>query len=62
MCAVSIYFSCVRVCPGKGGERATIIKFNIFQPNFGILLLLEGSFREFRFYCLDQKLVYVCPF
>ncbi len=32
--------------------------YNIFQQNFGILLLLKGSFREFRFYCLDQKLVY----
>ena len=30
--------------------------YNIFQPNFRILLLLKGSFREFRFYCLDQKL------
>ncbi len=29
-----------------------------FQPNFGILLFLKGSFQEFRFYFLDQKLVY----
>ncbi len=37
--------------------------YNIFQPNFGILLLSKGSFREFRCYCLDQKLVYNgnCP-
>ena len=27
--------------------------YNIFQPNFGILLLLKGSFREFRFSRLD---------
>ncbi len=36
--------------------------YNIFQPNFGILLLLKGSFREFRFFvwiCLDQELVYI---
>ena len=26
-------------------------------PNFGILLLSKGSFREFRFHCLDQKSV-----
>ncbi len=26
--------------------------YNIFQPNFGILLLLKGSFREFGFCCL----------
>ena len=32
--------------------------YNIPQPNFGILLPLKGPFREFRFYCLDQKLVY----
>ncbi len=32
--------------------------YNIFQPNIRILLRLEGSFREFCFYCLDQKLVY----
>ena len=31
--------------------------YNIFQPNFGILLLLKGSSWKFRFYCLDQKLV-----
>ena len=29
--------------------------YNIFQPNFGILLLLKGSFREFRFYCPNKK-------
>ena len=27
--------------------------YNIFQPNFGILLLLKGSFQEFGFFCLD---------
>ena len=37
-------------------------RYNIFQPNFGILLLLKGSFREFRFYCLYQKLVYNANF
>ena len=33
----------------------------IYQPNFGILLLLKGSFRERSFLvgiCLEQKLVY----
>ena len=37
------------------------IFYNIFPPNFGILLLLKGSFREFLFFAwiwLDQKLVY----
>ena len=32
-----------------------------FATNFGILLLLKGSFQEFRFFawtCLDKKLVY----
>ena len=32
--------------------------YNIFQLNFGILLLLKGSFREFRGVLLDQTLVY----
>ncbi len=35
--------------------------FDIFQPNFGILLLLKGSSREFRYFlwiCLYKKLVY----
>ena len=35
--------------------------YNIFQPNFVILLLLKGSFWEFGFFvwiCLNQKLVY----
>ena len=35
--------------------------YNISPPNFGILLLLKGSSREFRFFVriwLDQKLVY----
>ncbi len=32
--------------------------YNVFQLNFGILLLLESSFREFRFLRLHQKLVY----
>ena len=27
--------------------------YNISPPNIGILLLLKGSFREFRFICLD---------
>ncbi len=27
--------------------------YNIFQPKFGILLLLKGSFQEFVFFCLD---------
>ena len=31
--------------------------YNIFQPNFGILLLFKGSFRECSFF-LEQKLVY----
>ena len=37
--------------------------YNIFQPNFGILLLLEGSFPEISLICLDKKLVYNanCP-
>ncbi len=30
-------------------------RYNISQPNFGILLLLNGSYREFRFHCLDQS-------
>ena len=30
----------------------------ISQPNFGILLVLKGSFREFGFFRLDKKLVY----
>ena len=37
----------------------------ISRPNFGILLLLEGSFGQFGIFwiCLDQKLVYNgnCP-
>ncbi len=40
-------------------------QYNIFQPNFRILLLfIKGSFREFRLYCRDQKFVYNanCPF
>ncbi len=36
--------------------------YTIFQPNFGILLLLKGSFLGIWFFfvwiCLDQKLVY----
>ncbi len=35
--------------------------YNILRPNFGILLLLKGSFWEYRFFVwiyLDQKLVY----
>ena len=41
--------------------------YNISRPNFGILLLLKGSFREFCFFvliCPDPKLVYDanCPF
>ncbi len=27
--------------------------YNFFQPNFGILLLLKGCFRELRFFRLD---------
>ncbi len=33
--------------------------YNIFQPKFGILLLLKGSFQEFVFFvwiCLDKKI------
>ncbi len=26
---------------------------NTSRPNFGILLLLKGSFQEFRLFCLD---------
>ncbi len=42
------------------------VHYNIFQPNFGILLLLKGSFEELVFFvwiCLDKKLVYKrnCP-
>ncbi len=39
--------------------------YNIFQINFGILVVLKGSLRECPFYLLDQKLVYNawnCPF
>ena len=34
----------------------------ISRPNFVLLLLLKGCFREFRFFvwiCLDQKLIYL---
>ncbi len=46
------------------------VTFSVFhsisRPNFGILLPLNGSFREFRFFawvCLDKKSVYNanCP-
>ena len=37
--------------------------YNSCQPNFGILLLSKGFFREFRSYCPHQKFVYNanCP-
>ena len=43
---------------GKLCKAISSIHRNIFQPNFGILLPFNGSFREFLFVCLDKKLVY----
>ncbi len=47
----------------KLGKAIFSTHYNIFQPNFGILLPSKGSFWEFRFYCQDQNLVYNtnCP-
>ena len=60
--AISARYTIVR----KFANFARLYIPNI-STNFGILLLLKGSFREFRFFiwiCLDQKLVYNanCPF
>ncbi len=41
-------------------ENLRTLQDNISSPNFGILLLLKGFFREFCFFvwiCLDKKLV-----
>ncbi len=42
-----------KIC--KLSKAISFFIINIFQPNFGTLLLLKGSFWEFRFYCLYEK-------
>ena len=51
-----------KIC--KLGKAIFSVFYNISQPNFGICLILKGSFRDFSFSRLDKKYGYNsnCPF